>query len=476
MRDHSRWPAMDTVKTSRPFSSRLLHLSFPEPEVEASFQSEDASLWLTFTRLALVLGLAFYAVFGVVDAFVSGDALDLVWAIRFGVVCPFLVAVIAATFTRLFLLYEQVILLMVMLIAGGAIVVMIALIPSPGNYLYSFGVDVVIIYCAVLTRIRYIHLFGGALILAALYQPVILVANPIPPGPLIAEEAFLLVAIVVSTLGRYWRESYARQSFVNERLLRQEMIRSNALLIEAEAANRAKSEFIANMSHEFRTPLNAILGFSEVLQNDLLGQTTRLKYRDYARDIHRSGQHLLGIINNILDLSKIEAGKYVLNEALIAPSVPVQTAFVLVRPRAEEAGLDFTVAVSDDSARLRADPLALQRMLVNLLANAIKFTPKGGVTLGGTLLAQGGYRFTVADTGIGMTNDDIDVAMTRFGMVGSALSRRYQGTGLGLPIVASLAKLHGAALDIQSTPGKGTQISITFPSERVVLPRTERAA
>ncbi len=399
------------------------------------------------------------------------------WSIRLGIVCPFLAALIAITFTRQFLRYEQAFLLSVLLIAGGAIVVMIAVIPPPGNYLYSFGVDIVIIYCSILTRISYVQLFGGALMLAAVYQPVILVANPVPPGPLIAEEAFLLVAIVVSTLGRYWLESYARQSFVNERLLREEMVRSNTLLIEAEAANRTKSEFIANMSHEFRTPLNAILGFSEVLQSDLLGPATRLKYRDYAHDIHRSGQHLLGIINNILDLSKIEAGKYVLDETLIAPSAPAQTAALLVRPRAEQAGLNFTVSVSDDGVQLRADPLALQQMLVNLLANAIKFTPKGSVTLGGAALPQGGYRFTIADTGIGMSGDDLNVAMTRFGTVGSAFSRRHQNTGLGLPIVASLARLHDASLDIQSAPGDGTQISITFPSDRVVLAtQAERAA
>ncbi len=372
---------MDIAKTStpRPLTLRTLDLSFDDPEVEARFQAEDSRRWLVFTRLALTLGLMFYAVFAVVDTFVAGNALTIVWAIRLGFVCPFLIIVIAATFTRWFGRYEQHLLLGVMLIAGGAIVVMLALIPAPGNYLYSFGVDIVIIYCSILTHIRHIYLFLGALILAMLYQPVILYANAMPPGPLIAAEAFLLVSIVISTLGRYWRENYARQSFVNEQLLREETIRANALLIETEAANRAKSEFIANMSHEFRTPLNAIIGFSDVLQNDLLGAATRLKYTEYARDIHKSGQHLLGVINNILDLSKIEAGKHVLDEAQISPAEPVETAALLVRARAAEAGLEFDIRVADDSVTLRADRLALQQILVNLLTNAIKFTPKGGV-------------------------------------------------------------------------------------------------
>ena len=470
---------MDIAKTStpRPLTLRPLDLSFDDPEVEARFQAEDSRRWLVFTRLALTLGLMFYAVFAVVDTFVAGNALTIVWAIRLGIVCPVLIVVIAVTFTRWFRRCEQELLLGVLLIAGGAIVVMLALIPAPGNYLYSFGVDIVIIYCSILTHIRHMYLFLGALILALLYQPVILYANAMPPGPLIAAEAFLLVSIVISTLGRYWRENYARQSFVNEQLLREETIRANALLIETEAANRAKSEFIANMSHEFRTPLNAIIGFSDVRQNDLLGAATRLKYTEYARDIHKSGQHLLGVINNILDLSKIEAGKHVLDEAQISPAEPAETAALLVRARAAESGLEFDIRVADDSVTLRADRLALQQILVNLLTNAIKFTPKGGVRLTGNALPDGGYRFTVADTGIGMSAEDIAVAMTPFGMVGSAFSRRYQGTGLGLPIAASLAKLHDAAMDIRSELGRGTQISLTFPNTRVIrTPQPSRAA
>jgi signal transduction histidine kinase len=340
--------------------------------------------------------------------------------------------------------------------------------PHPGKYLYSFGIDVVIIYVSILTRLRYAMVGAGALVLGLTDQPVILFLNPMPPGPLIAEEAFLLVAVVVGTLGSYWRDTYARRSFANEELLREETARSNALLIEAEAANRAKSEFLANMSHELRTPLNAIVGFSEVLQHDGLGPTTRFKYREYARDIHNSGQHLLGIINNILDLSKIEAGKHVLKESLVVPASVVEAAARLIRARAQAAGLDFDARLAADRVVLRGDELAMVQMLVNLLTNAIKFTPKGRIGLTGGLAPEGGYRFVVADTGIGMSPQEIEVAMTPFGMVESAFSRRHQGTGLGLPIVTSLAKLHGATLEIVSEPGSGTQVTLIFPVERVL--------
>ncbi|HEX4111636.1 MAG TPA: HAMP domain-containing sensor histidine kinase [Stellaceae bacterium] len=465
-------PPINTIDTAREpslISSKLVDLSFGDEAAEARFQTEDFSRWLIFTRVSLFLGLLFYAGFAIVDMFVAGDALQAVLVIRLVIVSPCLVLAIVATFARSFERYEQAILLAVLLTAGSSILAMLALIRPPGNYLYSFGLDIVVIYCSILTRIRYNYLGPGALVLALLDQPVILYLNSVPTGPLMAEEAFLLISVVVSTLGRYWRERYARASFVSEELLREEMARSNALLIEAEAANRAKSEFIANMSHEFRTPLNAIIGFSDVLQNDSLGAATRLKYREYARDIRMSGEHLLGIINNILDLSKIEAGKHVLDETLVAPSLPVATAALLVRPRAEDAGLAFETDIADDGVEMRVDPLALQQMLVNLLANAIKFTPAGRVRLSGAPAPGGGYRFTVSDTGIGMSAEEIDVAMTPFGMVASAFSRRYQGTGLGLPIVASLAKLHGATLEIRSEPGSGTSIALTFPASRITV-------
>jgi signal transduction histidine kinase len=458
---------MTIARPAGPLAKRLMALSFEDAVDERRFQSEDFKHWLHFTRLALFLGLLSYAAFAAVDCFCAGPALDIVLAIRLGIVCVFLMLVLAATYTKFYATHEQVMLFLVLLIAGGAAITFVGLIPAPGKYLYGFGLDIVIIYCAILTRLNYTCLGAGALVLALTYQPVVLYFNPLPTGPLIAEEAFLIVSVVVSTLGRYWREHYGRQSFITEKLLRQEMARSNALLIEANAANRAKSEFIANMSHELRTPLNAIIGFSDVLQHDRLGWQTGDKYREYARDIHASGSHLLGIINNILDLSKIEAGKYVLAETLLDPATPAQTAALLVRARAEEARLEFKIEIAKEKLELRADPLALQQMLVNLLTNAIKFTPRGSVRLRAGAVPDG-YRFTVIDTGIGMTHADVDVAITRFGMVGNAFTRGYQGTGLGLPIVSSLAKLHGATLDIQSRPGIGTEISVTFPPERVV--------
>ncbi len=232
----------------------------------------------------------------------------------------------------------------------------------------------------------------------------------------------------------------------------------------AELANRAKSEFLANMSHELRTPLNAILGFSEVICGEVLGPLGDPRYREYARDIHRSGTHLLEIINDILDLSKVEAGRLEIHPRPVDVAELVASTVRLVHERAQMADLDLTVEVTPPDLAFHADTRLCKQILLNLLTNAIKFTPAGGqVGLRAERLAAGGCRFTIADTGIGMTEDEVVRALTPFGQVDSALTRRHEGTGLGLPLVAAFVAAHGGEFRIDSEKGKGTTITVELP-------------
>ncbi|HVJ56120.1 MAG TPA: ATP-binding protein [Aliidongia sp.] len=244
---------------------------------------------------------------------------------------------------------------------------------------------------------------------------------------------------------------------------------------EAEAANRAKSEFLANMSHELRTPLNAILGFSEAINLELMGPLANEKYRSYAHDIHSSGALLLAIINDILDLSKIEAGKHELREEAIELRASIGAVANLIRPRVEEAKLELTLDIPPTLPRLWADNRSLQQILLNLLSNAIKFTSTGGITISASLDETGGILLQVRDTGIGMTQDSIAIALTPFGQVASALTRGQQGTGLGLPIAKSLVERHGGTLTIESLLGSGTCVSTRFPAERTIRRAEARA-
>ncbi len=241
---------------------------------------------------------------------------------------------------------------------------------------------------------------------------------------------------------------------------------------QAEAANRAKSEFLANMSHELRTPLNAIIGFSEIIQSETFGPVGSVKYRSYAEDINESGQHLLSLINDILDLSKVESGLDELYEEDIEIPALIESVLRLVRQRGEDGGLALDLDFPDDLPLLRGDERKLKQILANLMTNAIKFTGAGGkVTLRVRCRADSGFVFRIIDTGIGIAAEDIPKALSRFGQVDGDLNRQYEGTGLGLPLTKALVELHGGCFDLQSQAGIGTAATVCFPATRIIRSR-----
>lgn len=239
---------------------------------------------------------------------------------------------------------------------------------------------------------------------------------------------------------------------------------------KAELADRTKSEFLANMSHELRTPLNAIIGFSETIQRQTFGPVGSPKYIEYIDDINQAGRHLLQVINDILDLSKIEAGEVKLHEEVVEVSKVVESCLILVKERAKMSGVKLNFNIADDLAPLYADERMLKQILINLLSNAIKFTRAGGeIELKAWSRPNAGYVFQVTDTGIGIALNDIPLALSQFKQVDGDLNRRFEGTGLGLPLSKSLTEMHGGSLDLQSQIGVGTTVTVRFPAERIVL-------
>ena len=237
----------------------------------------------------------------------------------------------------------------------------------------------------------------------------------------------------------------------------------------AEAANRTKSEILANMSHELRTPLNAIIGFSDIILREAFGPLGQRRYLDYARDIYDSGTHLLALINDILDVSKAEAGRIELLEGLVDITDLFDSCTRLVHARADEAKIELVTGATEELPKLHADGLRLKQVMLNLLSNAIKFTPSGGrVTLDAGLGDHNEVILRVADTGIGMAAQDIPKALSPFGQLETDRARRFPGTGLGLPLSKALVELHGGHLRIDSTPGQGTTVTVTIPAARVL--------
>lgn len=248
---------------------------------------------------------------------------------------------------------------------------------------------------------------------------------------------------------------------------RRQEIALREALAQAEAANLAKTQFLANMSHELRTPLNAILGFSEIMRDGIMGPLTDI-YRTYAADIHVSGSHLLKIINDVLDLSKLTLWSFDLDEELVAPAALVESCLTLIRPLVEQGGLSLKEHAPPCLPLLRADATRLKQILLNLLSNAKKYSRPGGEILVTIAADAEGLTFAIADTGIGMNPADIPKALEAFRQVGDLASRRQEGTGLGLPLAKAMAEAHGGSLTIASEIDCGTTVTVRLPAERLV--------
>jgi len=237
----------------------------------------------------------------------------------------------------------------------------------------------------------------------------------------------------------------------------------------AEAANVAKSRFLAQMSHELRTPLNAILGFSEVMKSEIFGAHAVAVYKEYSSDIHNSGVHLLNLINEILDLSRIEAGRYELNEEAVSLIHVVADCHHLLKLRASNRGITIHEVFEQDMPRIWGDERAIRQIVLNLLSNSIKFTPQGGeIWLKAGWTASGGQYLSVKDTGSGIAEDEIPVVLASFGQGSNSIKSAEQGAGLGLPIAKSLIDMHGGTFTLKSKLRIGTEVIITFPPERVM--------
>ncbi|MGA7323834.1 MAG: ATP-binding protein, partial [Rhodomicrobium sp.] len=274
-----------------------------------------------------------------------------------------------------------------------------------------------------------------------------------------------LTALLLREISRRVKQALALEA--NRRKLKEMNSELAGAKREAELANQTKSLFLANIGHELLTPLTGIIGFAEIIRGKVFGNDFD-RYAGYASDIYGAATHLLELIRNLLDWSKIEAGKFELHERTLDLSRIEAECLRLVRGQAENSGIELTASPEGAPVSLCADETALKQILLNILSNAIKFTPKGGsVWFGRTLDADGALTLCIKDSGIGMTEEEIGQALEPFRQVQSPLLHHREGTGLGLPLAAHLMELHGGSLAVESHPGQGTTVSVHFPAWRV---------
>ena len=442
-----------------------LSLRFSDAGLEAAFAGEQARKAVRPVRMACLLGTAgvvFFRLLGYVFPPPRGRAgVDEMMVAMLAV----FVLTYALSHTSGFLRHQQAIMLTGACVLSAVLTGFASLLGERQALTWFLSLMVMhtlVIYS--ITRLRFPAATLGGWFTAAIYLGYLASTGALPDRNLTFQAASLVVANAAGMLVCYQMDLYVRREFVAMRLRERAELEARRARGQAEAATQAKSEFLANMSHELRTPLNAIIGFSEVLHERMFGDLNE-KQAEYARDIHDSGRHLLSLINDILDLSKIEAGRMELDVATFDLPSAIDNAATLVRERASRHGMALTCDVDPRLGEFSGDERKFKQIMVNLLSNAVKFTPDGGrITV--SARAKGPLvEVAVRDTGIGIAPEDLPRVFEEFRQVGDASARKAEGTGLGLALTKRFVELHGGSIHVESALGRGSTFTFTLAGQ-----------
>ena len=462
---------MTASQTNSVFSAAALRwydTAFADAVMEREFQQAEGPSAIVYARFALGLAAVLFASFGITDWLFAPNA-PMMSAIRGASILVLLLAFVA-TYVPGMQSRHQLVTQVGALSVGVGYIGVVALAPPQLLPLYLDCVILIIIGVFVVLRMGTLRASLSVLLVMALLDVTYLYVGLGSQEDFVVYQLIMISAFAIGFFSNYIYERQRRITYLGRRAAEQQAARLEQALrraaeaqMQAEQAARVKSDFVAHVSHELRTPLNAVIGFGEVLERQIFGPLGHRKYAEYARDIRESGQHLLSLINDVLDLSKVEAGRMELHRELLAPHELARASLVLVSGLSHLRGTRIEVDVAQDLPPVYGDARAIKQMLVNLLSNALKFSPPGGAIRIGAEAGERIVRFVISDNGPGMTAAQVQIAMTPFGQVSGMVADSERGTGLGLALANSLAELHGAPLQLDSEPGRGTRAIITLP-------------
>jgi two-component system, cell cycle sensor histidine kinase PleC len=458
---------------------------FMDKTLEDEFQASRAKDTLAEIRIWGLSAIAFYIIHSVLEWFLIPDQLRTLLIARCLIAMPIFIAAWILSYTSYIGKYLQAAIIICVGMTGLGYLMMFANVPNSLSGFYSYLILAVVLFLHGHMGIRFSVSVICSILLMGGYFLVVLSLNPIVDPAMLFQSSLLFVAISIIVMFIHYNyvilahRNYRHALVLSRQIEERKEVEKNLQSARkaAEIANRTKSLFLANMSHELRTPLNAISGFSDIMERELYGSLGDPRYSEYARYIHGSGEHLLAIIGDILDLSRIEAGQDDLDESEVALADIIDACLPFVRERVVEAKVHIHTHIAEGLPHLRVDVRRVKQILINLLSNAIKFTdPGGSITIRAAADKTGAVAITVRDTGIGMRPEDIPGVLEPFGQIDASLTRKYEGTGLGLTLVRQLTEAHGGILKVDSELGIGTTITVRFPAERSIAPthRLER--
>lgn len=442
----------------------LWTLRFADWDIERGFRESTVQAVIGQIRIWLLCAFFCQLLYGVIGLFVLAEGREFAAWIRFAYISPALLLSNLAIRSSYFSRWYGAILTGATAMTLSGSFLMAAFIPFPTAWAFFAELFIITAFANAFIHMRL--LYSSILTVFALFGLGLFLG--FAPRTIMQEEYFaasvFVLTLLAGTGGLYFREISQRRTYRLALILNKQRTQADRLAERALAASQAKSRFLAMMSHELRTPLNSIIGFAEIMEHKIFGEVLPNRYASYISDIAGSGRHLLEVINAILDISKAESGKLRAKMASLRASELIVQVMRMMQEQAHQAGVQLHADDKNSELQVMVDERMLCQILLNLVSNALKFTPANGtVTLSVGEGEPGMAYIAVHDTGVGIPAEQIPVALELFGQVDNDLNRRYQGSGLGLPLAKVLTEIHGGRLDLQSQPGVGTSVTIWLP-------------